>query len=499
MTLPVWLSDSVCRIGPELMLLATLILVVIADLFKSVPKRALMVTSLFGLLAAGVILLQPYVSGAKLLPERIFQGSAVNDGLSVFFKCIFVGLGVLTVLFSWPVIARWATGQGEFFAILLSCLFGMMIMASANDLLMMFLSLEFVSVTSYIMTGVLRRTRLAAEASLKYIIYGSAAAGVMLYGMSYLYGLSGHLEVTAIGQALIERPPSKSLALIISVLVMSGFAYKVAAAPFHMWCPDVYEGAATPVTAFFSIGPKLAGFAMLTRFLTGLFPPEANLTDFNWKLVIAAMAILTLAFGNFGALFQNNLKRLMAYSGIAHAGYMLLAFVVFKDASIAALMFYSVVYLIMNLGAFLVVIVLEEKYGIETVDGCRGIGWHSPFLGASMTIFLFSLVGIPPLAGFAGKLMLFGALVEDSVVKDKTGAIMAVIGVLFSAISLYYYARIIVRMYLNQPTGEFEERKKMHGTLTLVGIMAVLTFVLGIWWGWLYDLATASASVIGLR
>lgn len=498
MNLPTWLTESVARIVPELVVLATLILVVIADLFKRLPKRVVMAAAILGLIAAAFALLQPYLghSGASIKADTIFNGSAVTDGMSLFFKAVFLGLGILTVLFSWPVISRWTAGQGEFFAMLLSCLFGMMIMASANDLIMMFLSLEFVSVTSYIMTGMMRRTRAASEAALKYIIYGSAAAGVMLYGMSYLYGLTGHLDVMDIGRALADRPPTSSLALIISVLISAGFAYKVAAAPFHMWCPDVYEGAATPVTAFFSIGPKLAGFAMFARFLIGVFGQGVDVAGFEWRLVIAAMAILTMAFGNFGALFQNNLKRLLAYSGIAHAGYMLLAFVVFKNASIAALMFYSVVYLVMNLGAFLVVIVLEEKYGIDTVDGCRGMGWINPLLGACMTVFLFSLVGIPPLAGFTGKLMLFGALVQDSVAGDRTGVIMAVIGVLFSAISLYYYARIIVKMYLQQPAADVEPQKKMNGTTALVVVMAALTFLLGVWWGWLYDLAATSAGAI---
>lgn len=497
-----WLGDSLRRIWPELMLLATILLVIVVDLFKSVPKWVLMVASVLGLFGCGVALVGPYIadSSLRVLPESLFNGSAANDGLGHFFKTLFVILGVLTVAFSWPVIRRWPAGQGEFFAILLACIFGMMIMSAASDLLMMFLALEFVSVTSYIMTSILRRNRLAAEASLKYIIYGSAAAGVMLYGMSYLYGMTGELNVVKIGHVLTatsRAPISSSMALIVSVMISAGFAYKIAAAPFHMWCPDVYEGAATPVTAFFSIGPKLAGFAMFARFLSGVFPPTTDTSGFEWKLVIAGMAVLTMAFGNLGAIFQNNLKRLLAYSGIAHAGYMLLAFVVFDPTNIASLMFYSVVYLVMNLGAFIVLIVLEEKYKIETVDACRGLGWIDPKLCACMAVFLFSLVGMPPLAGFTGKLMIFGYIVNHSATTgDHTGTVMAVIGVIFSAISLYYYVRILARMYLVQPASDILAERRTPVLNGLIWVLALATVVLGVWYGWLYDLAKGAASSI---
>jgi NADH-quinone oxidoreductase subunit N len=497
------LETSLKLIYPEMLLLGTILIVILFDLFKSVSKGSLAVLSLAGLLSSGAILLGPLVNGSELhLQTRaIFQGSAAHDGLAIFFKAIFLALGVLTIAFSWPVVRRWSTGQGEFLAILLASVFAMMIMAAANDLLMMFLALEFVSVTSYIMTSVLRRNRAAAEASLKYIIYGSAAAGVMLYGMSYLYGMTGTLQVTEIGTALARSDKGLpiSLGLMVSVMIAAGFAYKIAAAPFHMWCPDVYEGAATPVTAFFSIGPKLAGFAMFVRFLWGVFPPDPAAMVFEWKLVIAAMALLTLAFGNFGALYQNNLKRLMAYSGIAHAGYMLLAFVVFDANNIASLMFYSAAYLVMNLGAFIVVIVLEEKYGIETVDGCRGMGWVDPVLGGCMTIFLLSLVGIPPMAGFAAKLLIFGYIVDHSIQPggDPTGLTMAIVGVIFSAISLYYYARILMKMFLVQPAEPVEPLRSLPVLSSLVVLLAIGTLVLGVWNGWLIDIAGgASRSIL---
>jgi NADH-quinone oxidoreductase subunit N len=331
------------------------------------------------------------------------------------------------------VVRAWGRGKGEFFTLLLSCTLGMMLMAGANNLLMMYLALEFVSITSYVMAGMLRRNRKSSEASLKYLIYGAAASGLMIYGMTFLYGVTGTLDVPRLAAELAQvyPRPQQTFYLITGVLVLAGFAYKIAAVPFHMWCPDAYEGAPTPVTAFFSVGPKAAGFAMLIRFLLGMFGTEPARYPIEWTLLLALMCVLTMAVGNFSALHQQNLKRLLAYSSIAHAGYMLLAFTVFSPAAVATVMFYLVIYLIMNLGAFLVVIVLEERYGIETVEGCKGIGWRLPFLGVMMGIFLFSLTGLPPTAGFWGKVYIFTEMIKTGEVFPIT---MCVIAVFFTVV-----------------------------------------------------------------
>jgi NADH-quinone oxidoreductase subunit N len=484
-----WVLDGLKHVGPELAMVGALLVVILVDLGPL--RRATALFSIAGLLAASWLVCRHLADPA----HAVFRGAYSVDSYANYFKLLFLGAGIIVAIFSIPAIKDWQSGKGEFFALLLSCTFGMMLMAGANDLLMMYLSLEFVSITSYIMAGFLRKNRKSAEASLKYIIYGAAASGFMIYGMTFLYGLTGTLHIREIGVQLLQVSPQPTLTLITSVLIMAGFGYKIAAVPFHMWCPDVYEGAPTPVTAFFSVGPKAAGFAMLARFLHEVYRSEPGGSAFEWKLVIALLAVLTMAVGNFGALQQQNLKRLLAYSSIAHAGYLLVALVAFTPAALSALLFYLVVYVIMNLGAFLGVLVLEQKYGIETVDGCRGIGWRSPQLGAVMTIFLFALTGLPPTAGFAGKFLVFSKVVEYGV--DPThglGIALVVIALLFSVISLFYYMRIVAAMFLVKPADENAEEVSpglIYGTL--LWLLALGTVFFGVWWGPLQDL-TAKAT-----
>jgi NADH-quinone oxidoreductase subunit N len=490
MTDNTWVLESLKLVKPETALVASILAVILADLtrFRKVAAFLTLAGLFFGAWLTGQLVWPEAADGSRLadpVHKLAFKEAYAVDGFANYFKLMFLAASLVVTVFSIPAIRDWTSGKGEFFTLLLSCTFGMMLMAGANDLLMMYLSLEFVSITSYIMAGFLRKNRKSAEASLKYIIYGAAASGFMIYGMTFLYGLTGSLNVEAIGLKLAKDPPQATLTLITSVLIMAGFAYKIAAVPFHMWCPDVYEGAPTPVTAFFSVGPKAAGFAMLARFLHEVYRSEPGGAAFEWKLVIALLAVLTMAVGNFAALHQQNLKRLLAYSSIAHAGYLLVAFVAFTPGSLSALLFYLVIYVVMNLGAFLVVLVLEQKYGIETVDGCRGMGWRSPLLGGVMTIFLFALTGLPPTAGFAGKFLVFSKVIEYGV--DPThglGIALVVIALVFSVISLFYYMRITAAMYLAKPReGEAPEVSPgpVFGALLL--LLAAGTLVLGIFWG----------------
>ena len=488
-----WVLEGLRHVRPELALVSALLAVILIDLTRF--RKAAAFVAIAGLIgAAWLVYLNAKGADASGALSRVFRGAYAVDGFANYFKLAFLGASILVAIFSVPAIREWTSGQGEYFALLLSCTFGMLLMSSANDLLMMYLSLEFVSITSYIMAGMIRKNRKSAEASLKYIIYGAAASGFMIYGMTFLYGLTGTLQVEEIGRELVRVSPQPTLTLITSVLIMAGFGYKIAAVPFHMWCPDVYEGAPTPVTAFFSVGPKAAGFAMLARFLHEVYRAEPDGTAFEWKLVIALLALLTMAVGNFGALQQQNLKRLLAYSSIAHAGYLLVAFVAFTPAALSALLFYIVIYVIMNLGAFLVVLVLEQKYGIETVDGCRGIGWRSPQLGALMTVFLFALTGLPPTAGFAGKLLVFSAVIQNGMATRGLGVAMVVIALFFSVISLFYYMRILAAMYLAKPReGEAPEVSPGAVYGTLLWLLALGTLALGVWWGPLQTMTVKAA------
>lgn len=489
--------QSIQFILPEIILTGFVLIIILVDLLPQIKKDFIAFVTLGGLVSAFfALVLGPVTGKPTIYPTNIFLGMLAYDDFSLLFKIVFVIIAILITLFSAPIIKKWQSGVGEYYALLVSCTLGMCLMAGANNLLMMYLALEFVSITSYILSGLLRKNRKSAEASLKYIIYGAAASGMMIYGISFIYGLTGTTNIAEIGEKITlliqEGKVGSTFLLITGILTMAGFGYKIAAVPFHMWCPDVYEGAPTPITAFFSVGPKAAGFAMLIRFLLGIFP---NSEGFEWKLVISLMCILTMAIGNFSALQQTNLKRLMAYSSISHAGYILLAFSIFSINNIASVMFYVIIYLIMNLGAFLVIILLEEKFGIETVEGCKGLGWKEPALCTMMAIFLFSLTGLPPFAGFVGKLLIFGSTIEGG----AFGLTLVVIAVFFSVISLYYYARIVSAMFLAKPKVEEVPISKSAVSLyynALLWLLTIPTILFGVYWGPLYDFAKSSAQEI---
>lgn len=493
------LLEDLRWVTPEIILTGFLLLVLLADLTR-MRKGAVGALALVGILAAGLACaayLRSYPDapaffwGARETRlERTAFGNAYRlDAFSYAFKLLFLGAAFLVGLFSWPVVRGWSSGRGEFFALLVASTLGLVLMASANDLLLMYLALEFSSITSYVLAGLKRRSRPGAEASLKYIIYGAGASGMMIYGMSYLYGLTGTLDVADIGRRLADLHVAPTLSLVTSVLVMAGFGYKIAAVPFHMWCPDVYEGAPTPVTAFFSVGPKAAGFAMLARFLQGVFPSEPG--PFEWKLVMALLAVLTLAVGNFGALHQQNLKRLLAYSSISHAGYILIAFTAFTPEATSAVLLYLALYVVMNLGAFLGVLLLERRFGVETVDACRGLGWRAPALGVFLTIFLVALTGLPPTAGFTAKLLLFGSVIEHSLGAERAlGIVLVVIGALFSVVSLFYYMRIVAALYLARSREEAVEREKPDAISSAVlGLLGAGTILFGLAWDPLHRFA----------
>jgi NADH-quinone oxidoreductase subunit N len=351
-------------------------------------------------------------------------------------------------------------------------------MASSTDLLTAFLSLEMVSIMSYILAGFKRRDRRSSEASLKYVIYGGVASGVMLYGMSLLYGLAASTSLTAVRAAAAATPATATVVLAV-ILCMAGFGYKIASVPFHMWCPDVYEGAPTPVTAFLSVGPKAAGFALLIRFFSGAVPATVGSglqTSSPWVLLLAVIACATMTLGNLTALVQTNLKRLFAYSSIAHAGYLLLGLCAGGDEGNRAILIYLVTYLFMNIGAFVVIMAISDAGLGETLDDYRGLGKRAPFAAFAMAVFLSSLTGLPPLAGFFGKFYLFYALLA------KGGTLLvtvAVIGVLNSAVSLFYYARVFRAMYFESAVDESKLAvPRVHAvTMALMAIPTVTLFL----------------------
>ncbi len=418
----------------------------------------------------------------------LFGGLLLHDPMRMFFAWIFLGATLLTILIVPSSKQISANRLGEF-------------LASATDLLTIYLAIETVSLVSYVLTGFRRADRKANEAALKYVIYGGVASGVMLYGVSLLYGLFGTTRVIGaggIGAQLADvtsrlflahafgGQPAAQLALVVAVVfVLAGVGYKIASVPFHMWCPDVYEGAPTPFTAFLSVGPKAAGFAVAIRFFFAVFEKQlpggayAHVTEVPWPAIIGIISAVTMTLGNVTALVQDNLKRMLAYSSIAHAGYLLMGLAAASAAGVQSILVYLVVYVFMNVGAFLVVIAVSRATGGETVSDMRGLGTRAPVAALALTIFLFSLTGLPPLAGFTGKYLIFAALVQQG---GFWNVVLAVIGVLNSAVSLFYYARIIKAMYLEDaPAAEPIQVPALY-TGVLVALSVPL-LVFGLYWG----------------
>ncbi len=378
-------------------------------------------------------------------PHALFFGLIARDAFADFWTLLALATCALVAVVA---VRAGDESAAELYALVATATLGVMLMAAATDLLLAYLALETTSIPCYLLAGFRRRSRASAEAALKYVVYGAVASGVMLYGLSLLYGLSGGTSFAAVARAAAATPSAMTVLLAV-VLCIAGFGYKVAAVPFHMWCPDVYEGAPTAVTAFFSVAPKAGGFALLLRF-TGLLPHALGGTPAPWPLVFALVAAATMTLGNLTALPQTRVKRLLAYSSIAHAGYALCAVAVGGVDGARAVLVYLLTYLPASIGAFAVVHSVEDAAG-DTLESSRGIGRRAPLAAAAMTVFLLSLTGLPPLSGFFGKLYVFSALV------GRGGSLMvtlAVVAVANSALSLYYYARVLAVMYFAPPSDD---------------------------------------------
>ena len=492
---------------PELVLTGGILLLFLLDLgWKKSPYRVLILTVAalicFGL-AAGCLAFQPFERAA------MFNGMIVSDPFATFFKWLFLGAGILTVLIAARTTDFGSPRIGVFYALLISVVLGMFLMASSFDLLMLYLAVEMVSLPSYAIAGYRPGDRRAAEASLKYVIYGGVASGIMLFGLSYIYGLTGTTSLEGLGAKLdsLAVPAAEGsqaalrAALSIAVIfVLCGIGYKIAAVPWHMWCPDVYEGAPTPFTAFLSVGPKAAGFALAIRVLYSALAGTAQegfargLAQVPWPAVVGILSAVTMTLGNLTALHQQNLKRLLAYSSISHAGYALMGLSAASLLGVQSVMIYLLVYLVMNLGAFLAVIVIAQATGSETVADCNGLARRNPLLAVTFAIFLFSLTGLPPLAGFTGKWYLFVAVLDQSAGEGGTWYVtLAVVAALNTAVSLYYYVRIVRAMFIEAPTADLAVRPRV-GYQIMLGAFSAALILFGIWWTPLIDWTQKSLS-----
>jgi NADH-quinone oxidoreductase subunit N len=467
---------SVGAFVPELALSILFLVVVVLDMVIDKKHTVIPLALIVGFVVTGFFTWQQL----DMQNQEYFLRMHVVDPFAVFFKFLFLGAGVLAVLMtmdSEELGEKSVANIGEYYAILVAMVLGMFLMASASDMLMMFLSLELVSISSYILTGYLRNHIKSTEASLKYIVYGAVSSGLMVYGMSLIYGLTGQTNIYEIAKFISVNEVDEVTLTLASLLVMGGFGYKIGAVPFHFWSPDVYEGAPTPVTAFLSVGSKAAGFAMLMRFFKVAIPAEpTGEFAFDWVNLFALIALVSMLLGNFAAVWQSNVKRMLAYSSIAHAGYLLLGVLVADDLGTQAVMFYLVAYTVMNVGAFYMVIVISNKIGSDDVNDYRGLGKRMPLTAAALTVFLVSLTGLPPTIGFIGKYMIFTALLG----KGTVFLTLAIIGVLTSAVSLYYYFKIPLNMYLR----EAEDGSEMPiDSGTFANALATLLMVLTIGFG----------------
>jgi NADH-quinone oxidoreductase subunit N len=507
--------ESLRYFTPELALIAAVLLLIIWDLVARDKK-----TKLVGLVAISVAALavsggmSAWLLSRDLEPKNLFYGLLAFDRFSNMFRILFAAVTGTIVVFSIPAIPEGHTlpdrgvrddkrDQGEFFTLLMVLTLGMNLMAESRSLLMIYLSLEIVSVISFVMAGFKINDAKSSEAALKYVIFGGVASGIMLYGMSWIFGLTQSLylgECAVKIQAMtIAQGKVPEVVFVGTICMLAGFGYKISAAPFHMWTPDVYEGAPTPVTAFLSVGPKAAGFAVLVRFFAdALGAQDVNavagvVIESPWPVVAGCLAMATMTIGNLSALSQDNVKRMLAYSSVAHAGYMLLGFSVFSHLGVASIVFYIVTYCFMNLGAFLVVMaVAEQSNGDESIGAFRGLGRRAPITAGVMALFLFSLTGLPPFAGFIGKFYLFWALLKSGGVWNWT---LAVVGMLNSVVSLFYYSRVVRAMFLEKSDNTSSvDVRKLFGTLSVV--LAVPTLVLGVYWAPVYDFVERSISMV---
>jgi len=503
---------SLAYFGPELALIAAALLVIIWDLVvKDHRMRVLgaVAISLAALAYSAIGSVSFLMS--DLEPQNLFFGLLAFDDFANTFRILFAFVSAVIIVFATPAMLGGGPDKGpsrnpaEMFMLLMVLTVGMNMMASSRNLLMIYLSLEMVSVISFVLAGFKIGDRKSSEGALKYVIYGGVASGVMLYGMSWIYGLAGSLNLgeisTAISTQAVAEGKVPEAVFVGVVCMLAGFGYKISAAPFHMWTPDVYEGAPTPVTAFLSVGPKAAGLAVMIRFfadalggdVSGLSDGVAHVVQAPWPIVAGCLAMATMTVGNLTALHQDNVKRMLAYSSIAHAGYMLLGFSVFNEAGTTAIVFYIVTYCFMNLGAFLVVMAIAEvNGGDESITAFKGLGRRAVVTGVVMTLFLVSLAGLPPTAGFVGKFYIFAALVRTG---GTWNWVLAVVGVLNSVVSLFYYARVMRAMYLEDAeVADAIDVRKIFGATSIA--LAVPTLIIGVYWGPLYDLVARSLAMV---
>lgn len=478
-------SANVSIILPELIVAAAGVVVMLFDSFFPKQRTASGIISLVGLLASGIVLATLWSGGQ---PATAWNGMIAHDNLRLSFSFVFLFVSAITVLVSTVWVERENVPAGEYHALLLFATFGMMMMSAGNDLVVIFLGLETLSIATYVMAGLRRSDLKSNESAMKYFILGSFASAFLLYGMALIYGATGATNLTVIAEKM-SGANFPALLLVGGAMMIIGFGFKIAMAPFHVWTPDVYEGAPTPITGFMAAGPKAAAFASFLRVFVLGFPLVAGVQasaylHLTWTSALAVLAIVTILFGNVAAIMQSNVKRMLAYSSIAHAGYALVGFIgagmaktqTARDEAIASVAFYMLTYAVTNLGAFAIVTLLAERNDRRTeFEDYNGIGFKSPILSFSLSLFMLSLLGLPLTAGFMGKVLVFRPALEFG---NPLVVALVVVAVIGSAISAYYYLRLIVVMFFRERTSEWHAPKMSApiGVALVITVIGVLYF-----------------------
>ena len=478
--MPQDLINSLILFFPELLIVLTVVFAIIFDLIPN-SKWYVKYLSLLGLSLSMIYVVNSLCISIQydLISVSIFQNMLKVGAFSDFFKII-----ILFTTISIFLISKYNNDidkeyQSEYYVLLLSMCLGMMLLVSSTNFIMIYLSMELIGIPSYILAGMNKKDSLSNEASLKYIIYGSFASGIMLFGFSWLYGLTGTVNLDFINIINHETSPAIYISFIF---ILVGMGYKISMVPFHYWTPDVYEGSPTPITAFFSVAPKIAGIALIIRFIHSVFSFDIELASvFNWSIIIAILSAITMTVGNFLAIKQSNIKRMLAYSSISHVGFIMMSLCVIDDLS--SILLYIFIYTFMNLGAFFIVVFAEEKYGFKRFDDWNGFGYKSPILGFMMTLNMVALTGLPPTSGFIAKFYIFSDLIAS-----KSFYWLAIVGAINAVVSLYYYFKLLKHMYLNDSSNDNSILESNSSLNFIVAIFSLQSIVFYIYWNPLIEI-----------
>ena len=479
------MSLSYYLLSPEICLCGFALLVILLDLFLP-NKKILAAVSIIGLVATLGLSLSLW--GKE---ESIFSNMLAVDQFTIFFQVLFAGIAIVVILASTDYVSKLSRYQGEYYALILISVIGMMLMASARELISLYISLELTSISLYVLTGILK-DRKSTEAGIKYLLLGAVASAVLLYGMALIYGLTGQTHLSDIAVSLTTGGMLDSPALLLGlVFLIAGFGFKIASVPFQMWVPDVYEGAPTPITAFLSVASKAAGFAIILRVFLEAFAGDAS-TFNDWTMVIAVLSVITMTVGNVVAISQTNIKRMLGYSGIAQAGYLMVglaaASVVGQTLGQNGILFFLVAYAATNLGAFIVIIAFSNKTNSDAIADYAGMGKRAPLLALALTLCLVSLTGLPPTVGFLAKLYIFSAAVQNDLLW------VVIIAVINTIISAYYYFRVVKVMWFSEPASE-EKVPSSWALRAGLSIACLAVLMLFFFPSWLMKIAEAAAGV----